>query len=392
MSDDQLPAPGRTPIRLGRIGIGAGIVAIAVVAVGIGTRVSADHNLETVAKDSTVQTVTVVTPATNEAGQGLTLPGNIQAYNSAALYARTGGYVRRWLADIGDRVSAGQTLAIIDAPEVDQQLAQAQADYQTASANQSLARTTAVRWDALLGRDAVSKQEADEKRGALAANTALTNAQSANVRRLRALKGFTQIQAPFAGVVTSRSAQIGALIVAGNAAAQPLFTVSDVRRVRIFVRVPQGNSGLIHTGMEAKLTVPEFPDRVFTAKMTRSAGAVDPASGSVLVQLEADNSDGALKPGAYAQINFPLARSSGITLPASAIMQREAGTVVAIVDAQNHVHIRHVTIARDEGAIVQVGAGLTGSERVVDTPPDAIAEGDQVRVDKAASGPAKAAS
>jgi RND family efflux transporter MFP subunit len=384
MSDDQPP-----PRSLRKVGIGAGIVALAVVAVGIGTRVRADHNLETVAQDSAVQTVTVVTPATNTAGQGLTLPGNIQAYNSAALYARTNGYVRRWLADIGDRVVAGQTLAIIDAPEVDQQLAQAQADYQTASANQSLARTTAVRWDALLARDAVSKQEADEKRGALAANTALTNAQSANVRRLRALKGFTQIQAPFAGVVTSRSAQIGALVVAGTAASQPLFTVSDIRRVRIFVRIPQGSSGQIHPGMEAKLTVPEFPDRVFTAKLTRSAGAVDPASGSVLVQLEADNSDGALKPGAYAQIRFPLATSSGITLPASAVMVRETGPVVAIVDAQNRIHLRPVTIARDEGAIVQIGAGLTGRERIVDTPPDALAEGDQVRVEKAV---AKAAS
>lgn len=388
MSEDNPHAETAPPRNLRKIGIGAAIVAIAVVGIGIGTRVRADHNLEAVAQESAIQTVNVVTPATDVAGQGLTLPGNIQAYNSAALYARTNGYVRRWLADIGDRVSAGQTLAIIDAPEVDQQLAQAQADYQTASANQSLARTTAVRWDALLARDAVSKQEADEKRGALAANTALTNAQSANVRRLKALKGFTQIQAPFAGVVTSRSAQVGALIVAGTAASQPLFTVSDVRSVRIFVRVPQGSSGLIHNGMQAKLTVPEFPGRTFNATLTRSAGAVDPASGSVLVQLEADNSDGALKPGAYAQINFPLATSSGITLPASAIITRESGTVVAIVDARNRVHLRPVTIARDEGAIVQIGAGLTGRERIVDTPPDAIGEGDQVRVEKAAAAPA----
>lgn len=387
MSEDNPHAETAPPRNLRKIGIGAAIVAIAVVGIGIGTRVRADHNLEAVAQESSVQTVNVITPATDAAGQGLTLPGNIQAYNSAALYARTNGYVRRWLADIGDRVAAGQTLAIIDAPEVDQQLAQAQADYQTANANQSLARTTAVRWDALLARDAVSKQEADEKRGALAANTALTNAQSANVRRLKALKGFTRIQAPFAGVVTSRSAQVGALIVAGTAASQPLFTVSDVRRVRIFVRVPQGNSGLIHNGMQAKLTVPEFPGRTFNATLTRSAGAVDPASGSVLVQLEADNSAGALKPGAYAQINFPLATSSGITLPASAIITRESGTVVAIVDARNRVHLRPVTIARDEGAIVQIGSGLTGRERIVDTPPDAIAEGDQVRVEKAAAAP-----
>jgi RND family efflux transporter MFP subunit len=378
MSDQPQPRSLRT------IGIGAGVVALAVVAVGIGARVSADHKLETVAREDALPTVIVITPATSGAGQGLTLPGNIQAYNSAAVYARANGYVRRWLVDIGDHVSAGQTLAIIDAPEVDQQLAQAQADFQTAAANQALARTTAVRWDALLARDAVSKQEADEKRGALAANTALTNAQSANVRRLRALKGFTRITAPFAGVVTSRSAQIGALIVAGNAASQPLFTVSDMRRLRIFVRVPQGSSGQIHSGMQAKLTVPEFPDREFTATLTRSAGAVDPASGSVLVQLDANNTDGALKPGGYAQVRFPLAAATGITLPASAVMVRESGTMVAIVDAQNRVHIRPVTISRDEGAVVQIGAGLTGRERVVDTPPDAIAEGDQVRVQKAA--------
>ncbi|WP_260599998.1 efflux RND transporter periplasmic adaptor subunit [Sphingomonas endolithica] len=384
MSDQQ-------PRSLRTIGIGAGVVALAVVAVGIGARVSADHKLETVAREDALPTVLVITPATSGAGQGLTLPGNIQAYNSAAVYARANGYVRRWLVDIGDHVAAGQTLAIIDAPEVDQQLAQAQADFQTAAANQALARTTAVRWDALLARDAVSKQEADEKRGALAANTALTNAQSANVRRLRALKGFTRITAPFAGVVTSRSAQIGALIVAGNAASQPLFTVSDMRRLRIFVRVPQGSSGQIHSGMQAKLTVPEFPGREFTATLTRSAGAVDPASGSVLVQLDADNQDGALKPGGYAQVRFPLAAATGITLPASAVMVRESGTVVAIVDAQNRVHIRPVTISRDEGAVVQIGAGLTGRERVVDTPPDAIAEGDRVRVQKAAPQP-KAAS
>lgn len=384
MSDDQ-----SQPRSLRKVGIGAGVVALAVVAVGIGTRVSADHKLEAVAQDSALQTVTVVVPRTGATGQGLTLPGNIQAFNNAALYARTNGYVLRWLADIGDRVAAGQTLAVIDAPEVDQQLAQAQADLQTASANQSLARTTAVRWDALLARDAVSKQEADEKRGALAANTALTNAQSANVRRLSALKGFTQIKAPFAGMVTSRSAQIGALVVAGTAGSQPLFTVSDVRRLRIFVRIPQGSSGQIHPGMEAQLTVPEFPDRVFTAKLTRSAGAVDPASGSVLVQLEVENSDGALKPGSYAQVRFPLATSGGITLPASAVMVRESGTVVAIVDAQNRIHLRPVKISRDEGAVVQIGAGLTGRERIVDTPPDALAEGDQVRVEKAA---AKAAS
>nr|WP_231639070.1 efflux RND transporter periplasmic adaptor subunit [Sphingomonas profundi] len=384
MSDTPVPPEGPRNRSLARFGIVAGLVALAVVAVGIGARVSNDHALEAVAEDNGTPVVSVIRPKVGAEADGLTLPGNIQAYNSAALFARTNGYVRRWLADIGDRVSAGQVLAVIDAPEIDQQLAQAQADYQTASANQSLARTTAVRWDALLAKDAVSKQEADEKRGALAANTALANAQSANVRRLKALQGFTRIEAPFAGVVTSRSAQIGALIVAGNAASQPLFTVSDVRRVRIFVRIPQGYSGQVHAGMRAEVTVPEYTGRTFAATLTRSADAVDPTSGTVLVQLEADNRDGALKPGGYAQVRFPVSGAGGVTVPASALMVREDGTAVAIVGPDNRVRIRRVTIARDEGATVTIATGLTPGDRVVDTPPDALVNGDRVRVEAAA--------
>ena len=368
------------PRSLARYGIGAAVIALAVVAVGIGARVSSDHHLATVADDNAVQSVDIVRPSKSGAGEGLVLPGNVQAYNSAAIYARTNGYVRRWLADIGDRVAAGQTLAILDAPEIEQQLAQAQADYQSAAANQSLARTTAVRWDAMLAKDAVSKQEADEKRGDLAAKSALANAQLANVRRLRALQGFTRLEAPFAGTVTSRSAQIGALIVSGTTATPPLFTISDVHRVRIFVKVPQGYSAQVHPGLHAALTVPEYPGRSFDAELTRSAGAVDAVSGSVLVELQIDNRDGALKPGSYAQVRFPLAAAGPITLPASALIVREDGTSVAIVGPDGRVRIRPITIARDEGAAVEISDGLTGNERVIDTPPDAIANGDMVRV------------
>jgi RND family efflux transporter MFP subunit len=354
--------------RLKRYGIGAGIVALAIVAIGIGTRVNADHQLAAVAEESAVPTVTVVRPGKADASAGLVLPGDVQAYNSAAIFARTNGYVRRWLADIGDRVRAGQTLAILDAPEVDQQLAQAQADYQTAAANQALARTTAVRWDTMLAKDAVSKQEADEKRGDLAAKTALARAQSANVRRLSALQGFTQLKAPFAGVVTSRSAQLGALVVSGTAGAQPLFTVSDVHRVRIYVRVPQGYSAQVHPGTHAAVTVPEYPGRQFDAVLTRSAGAVEGNSGSVLVELQTDNGDGALKPGSYAQVRFPLQAAGTLTLPASALMVREEGTAVATVDAAGRV---------------EIATGLTGGERVVDSPADAISNGDRVRIEAA---------
>lgn len=375
--------------RLGRYGIGAAVVAIAVVAVGIGSRVRADHHLETVAQENALPSVTVVRAERTEGSSGLALPGNVQAFNSAAIYARTNGYVRRWLADIGDRVRAGQTLAILDAPEVEQQLAQARADYQSALANESLARTTATRWDTMLAKDAVSKQEADEKRGDLAAKTAIARAQAANVRRLGALQGFTQLKAPFAGVVTSRSAQLGSLIVSGTAAAQPLFTVSDVHRVRIYVRVPQGSSGQIHSGMHATLTVPEYPGRTFDAVLTRNAGAVDPASGSVLVELQTDNGDRALKPGSYAQVSFPLASAGAFKLPASALMVREKGTSIASVDAAGRVRITPVTIARDEGATVEISSGISGNERIIDTPPDALANGDKVRVE--ASAPAQKA-
>ncbi|UZW57951.1 efflux RND transporter periplasmic adaptor subunit (plasmid) [Sphingobium sp. JS3065] len=367
---------------LKRAGIGAGIVALLIVGVGVATRIHATSDLkETVMRDA-IPTVAVVLPQRGDKSGALILPGNVQAYNSAAIYARTNGYVRRWLADIGDNVRAGQPLAILDAPDLDQQLAAAQADYQTALANQRLAGTTATRWRAMLEKDAVSRQEADEKAGDLAAKSALSNAALANVKRLRALQGFTRLTAPFDGVVTSRSAQIGALVVAGNAASQPLFTVSDVHRMRIYVRVPQLYSAQLKTGMPATLSLPEYPGRSFTATLTSSAGAVDAQSGAVLVQLQADNPDRALKPGAFAQVRFNVGGGGGdaLTLPGSAILYGNDGPTVAVVDGRGKVALQPVTIARDEGARVVISNGLRMGDRVIDTPPDAIQAGDRVHV------------
>lgn len=370
---------------LKRVGIGAALVALCVVGFGAASRINATNNLRAIAEDAAIPTVAVVTPVAGEAGNELVLPGNVQAYNSAAIYARTNGYVRRWLADIGDRVGAGQPLAILDAPEVDQQLAAAQADYQTALANQKLAETTANRWAAMLQKDAVSQQETDEKKGDLAARIAVSNAALANVNRLKALQGFTRLSAPFAGVVTSRSAQIGALVVSGNAATQPLFTVSDIHRMRIYVRVPQGYSAQVRDGMPATLSLPEYPDRAFNAVMTSSAGAVDAQSGAVLVQLQADNPDGALKPGAFAQVRFKVGAGQGnaVTLPGSAILYGNDGPTVVVAGRDGRVTVKRVTIARDEGATVQLSGGVAPNEQVVDTPPDAIRTGDRVRIQKA---------
>jgi RND family efflux transporter MFP subunit len=366
--------------RLKRIGIIAGIVALLVAAIGIGSRIIAGHRLADEAAQASVLSVNYVHPIGGSASNDVVLPGTIQAWNSAAIYARTQGYLRRWLADIGDRVSAGQSLAILDAPDLDQQLAQAQADYQTTLAQQALARTTAGRWATMLKSDAVSQQEADEKAGDYKAKSAVANASLANVKRLEALEGFTRLTAPFAGTVTSRSAEIGALVVSGNSAAQPLFTVSDVHRVRIYVHVPQGYSAQIGPGIHARLTLPEYPGRVFDALLVRSAGAVDNASGAVLVELQTDNPDGALKPGAFAQVTFPIGSQPGtVRIPSSALIFTGSGTTVAVVDAQGKVAIRPVTIARDLGKQLEISAGITAADRVIDTPPDAIETGDAVK-------------
>jgi RND family efflux transporter MFP subunit len=238
-----------------------------------------------------------------------------------------------------------------------------------------------VRWQALLAKDAVSRQEADEKNGDLAAKTAVANAALAEVKRIEALYGFTRLTAPFAGIVTSRSTQIGALVTAGTAASSPLFTVADVHRMRVYVRVPQAYSAQIHKGLAATLTVPEYPDRRFPLTVSRTSGAVDPQSGAMLIELQADNADRALKPGAYAQVNLPGGHiTGGLRLPASAVIFNDAGTSVAVVDGDSHLKVKPVKIGRDEGKTVVISAGLTGRERVVESPPDAIEPGDKVEV------------
>ncbi len=383
-----MPDHPHNPRRLGRIGIVALIAALIVVASGIAARVRTRHQLETVARENGLANVAIVRPERAGGGEGLMLPGTVQAFNSAPIYARTNGYVRRWLVDIGEQVRGGQVLAILDAPEVDQQLAQARANYQTALANQHLAKSTAVRWQALLAKDAVSRQEADEKNGDLAAKIAVANAELANVKRLQALYGFTRLTAPFAGTVTSRTTQIGALVTSGSAAASPLFTISDVHRMRIYVRVPQADSALIHDGLAATLAVPEYPARSFPVTVVRSSGAVDPQSGAMLVELAADNRDRALKPGAYAQVHFPGATARGLRLPSTAVILGDNGATVAVLGPDGRVRIKPVAIGRDNGKMVEIGAGLAPGERVIDSPPDDIQPGDRVTVTRTAAAPA----
>jgi multidrug efflux system membrane fusion protein len=367
-------------------GLVGGAVAVLIVAAGLVTRVRANQDLKAWTADQAIPTVSVISPSAVGGDQGLVLPGNVQAFYDAQIHARVSGYLKHWYQDIGAKVKTGQVLADIDTPELDQQLAQARANLATAVANQNLARTTAARWTSLLSDDAVSRQEAEEKSGDLEAKTSLVGAAQAEVQRLQALETFKQITAPFDGVVTGRTTDIGALIAAGTPNDPGLFTVADTHRLRIYVKAPQSYSAALHPGQTASLSVPEHPGQTFTATLASTSGAVSDQSGTMLVELQIDNASGALKPGDYAQVRFDLPAASGtIRLPASAVMFRRQGMAVATVGAGNHVVMKPITIARDLGASVEIASGLGPSDRVIDNPPDSLANGEVVRLAGAAA-------
>lgn len=360
--------------------LAAGVAALVVV-LGLAARVSADQSQKTWTSEQAIPTISL---AKVEGGgvRQLVLPGDVQALNTAPIHARVSGYLKRWYADIGTHVRAGQILAEVDTPDLDQQVLQARADLATAQANQSLAATTATRWKGLVAADAVSKQEADEKAGDLSAKTSLVNASRANLNRLLALESFKRITAPFDGVVTTRSTDIGALIAStGGPTDVALFTVADQRRLRVYVRVPQNYSALVGKGMAADLSVPEYPGQTFRAVVVGGAGAVGAQSGAELVELQLDNADGKIKSGDYAQVIFHLTSAANtLRIPVTAIQYRHNGPVVAVVGANNHVTIRPVVLTRDLGSSVEIGAGLSGADRVVDNPPEALIDGDLVRI------------
>ncbi len=366
--------------RLKLAGVVAAGLAVLVVVVGLVTRVSADQSQAAWTQDQSIPTLNL---AKIDAGgeRQLVLPGDVQAFNTAPIHARVGGYLKHWYVDIGTPVKAGQLLADIDTPDLDQQVLQARADLATAQANQSLAATTSKRWQGLVAADAVSRQDADEKIGDLAAKSSLVNASRANLNRLLALESFKKITAPFAGVVTTRSTDIGQLITTGSPSDTALFTVADQRKLRVYVRVPQNYSALVHKGQTADLTVPEFVGQTFKAVVVNSSQAVGPQTGAELVELSLDNADGRIKSGDYAQVTFRLTSAATTTrIPVTAIQYRHNGPVVALVGRDNHVKIRPVIISRDLGSSVEVGAGLSTSDRIVDNPPESLVEGDLVRI------------
>jgi RND family efflux transporter MFP subunit len=366
--------------RLRKVGIVAGIAAIAVAALGVGSRMMDESSLAKTTKAEAMPTVSIVLPKRGTKDQTLTLPGDIQAYFEAPIYARVGGYLKGWDQDIGAHVKAGQLLGEIDTPDLDQQLNQAKADLAVAQSGESLADVTSKRWQSLVKKDAVSEQDADEKASDAEAKRAAVAAAQANVQRLMALEDFKRIVAPFDGVVTARETDIGALINAGSGTGPELFRVADVHKMRIYVRVPQALSGDLVTGQTAELDLPQRPNHPFQATIVTTSHAISQSSRTLLVELQANNPDGALQPGTYAEVHFNLPDSPDtLRLPTSALLFREDGLRVATVGPDNRIALKPVSIGRDLGTEVEIASGITPGDRVVNSPSDSIAQGDMVR-------------
>jgi RND family efflux transporter MFP subunit len=371
------------------VAIVAVLIAGGVVAGGLVTRHNQGKQLEQSAAERAVPTVTLVSMKDVPAGD-LELPARIEAWARAPIYARVSGYLSRWNVDIGAQVKAGQVLAQIDTPDLDQDLAQARAQLAVARTGLTLAESTAKRWQSLVGQNAVSRQEADEKQNDFVSRQASVQALQASVSREQALKKYTTLVAPFDGVVTARNIDVGALVSVGGAAGSELFVVSDIRKLRVYVQVPQRQVALIKPGSKAELTVPERPGSSYTATVESAAQAIAAGSGTMLVQLVVDNKGGELLPGAYANLRFDLPLDAEtVTVPPGALMMGKDGVRVATLDAANKVRIKKVSIGRDLGTAVQLAGGVGRADRIIESPPDGIAEGDVVRVAQAAPVKAK---
>lgn len=356
------------------------VLAVAVVVIGITQRQSVANQLNVEAALRSVPTVAIVSPST-VAQSALQLPGRIEAWSRAPIYARVGGYLKDWNVEIGSAVKAGQVLAQIDTPELDQQLLQAQAELATAKSEAAQAQVTAQRWQSMLKSDSVSRQEVDERNNDLATRRSVVNARQANVDRMLALQRYKRIVAPFDGVVTARNTDVGALINVGMAAGGELFVISDTRRLRVYVNVPQRQVAMIQSGSPAQVSVPERPGKTYAATVQSLSRAVDTGSGTMRVQLSLNNDIGELLPGAFATVRFePQAQTAAIGLPPGALIIGKEGVQVATVDPQGVVALKAVTIARDHGSFIELSNGVTGQDKVIANPPDGLDNGDQVRI------------
>lgn len=380
------PLEGRSSRRWLVLLVGFLILA-AIVVSGILPRVKARAALRTETNQLAVPAVIVVQPKKAAPGQEIILPANVQAFKDAPIYARTNGYLKRWYADIGTHVKAGQLLAEIDTPEVDQQLHQARADLATSEANAHLSEITATRYQGLLKSDSVSQQDADNATSDFAAKKAIVQSSQANVRRLQDLQSFQKIYAPFDGIITQRNTDIGQLIDSGSSAGakSELFHIAAPGKLRVYVSVPQIYSRLTKPGLKADLTLAEFPGRHFEGTLVRSADAIDQSSRTLLVEIEVKNPTGELLTGAYAEVHLKIPGSvSTFTIPVNTLLFRSEGLRVASVQ-NNKATLMPITLGRDFGSEVEVLTGLSGDEKLVVNPPDSIVSGQEVRLAQGAN-------
>lgn len=369
------------PRHLKLFGIAIAVLAISTAAYGIISRHETDQSLAKWTDEQAIPTVAVAPPISSAAKRSLTLPGDVQAYYDAPIYARVNGYLRAWYQDIGAHVVSGQLLATIDTPDLDQQIMQAQADVASADANLALADLTSKRWHALLASNSVSQQSADEKAGSALVARAAVSAQQAHLDQLRALKAFARLVAPFNGVVTARNTDVGALINAGSSAAEPLFKVADVHEMRVYVRVPQVYASQLATGMQATLKQPQYPGQTFAARLATTSQSVAAQSRTVLVELMANNAAGKLWPGTYAEVTFDLPADQGVLrVPASALIFRSHGAELATLGPDDRLVMKPVTVGRNLGDQIEITSGISPTDRVVTSPLDTLEDGQTVHV------------
>ncbi|MFO1159688.1 MAG: efflux RND transporter periplasmic adaptor subunit [Reyranellaceae bacterium] len=383
MPPESPPEPARPRRRRGLVVTGfIGILVLAfVVASGLWNRNVSQAKLKEWTDARAVPTVSVMTPTSGTGKTSLDLPGRLEAYARAPIYARVGGFLKAWYVDIGSPVKAGQLLAEIEAPDLDQQLLQAKAALASAQAAESLATVTAQRWQQLGNANTVSRQTVDEKIGDLTVKQALTKAAQAAVDRLEVLFAFKRLTAPFDGIVTARNTDLGALINAESSAGLALFIISDVSKLRLTVSVPQNYVPAVKINSKVEITVPEYPGKVYTGVVEASARAVDAQTGTTRMQLVVENSSGELMPGAFANTRIELPGNlQALSIPAGALIFGQKGLRVAIVDANSKVLLKPVTIARDLGQMVEIATGITATDRIIDSPPDGLSDGDPVRV------------
>lgn len=374
ISHSDPPPPRLLPAAL----VAVVLVALAVIT-GLVPRLRHRSALAAETREQVLPSVTVVSPAPGKPVAGLLLPAEIRPWIEAPIYARASGYLKRWLADLGDRVQAGQVLAEIETPELDQELERARHQLAESEAALALAKITAARYTDLLQTASVSEQETAEKQADFALKTATVKAAQANVRRLEELKGFSRVTAPFPGVITAREVDVGDLVVAGSS--KQLFRLAQTDKLRVFVRVPQTQSLAIAPGQAAELLIAERPGRVFTGTVARTAGAISPDSRTLLTEIEVDNSRGEILAGSFGQVKFTEAKGvPPLTLPGNALLFRAEGPQVGVVQSDGKVELRSVKLGRDFGATVEILGGVSPTDQVILNPSDSLASGAVVRV------------